>query len=170
MTSREPEMSQVRTTAIRGLLAEHIRQEPELRRRRVRRRALLWAGVGVLSLGVAGTGAAIVLGTAPVTDTSIVHCLSSTEPQLDGTYPGSSATIPDGSGPGRVDDALALCSQMWQQGVLDGAVDPTAPSQALDGRDIPALQVCVARDGSAAVVPSAHRGICPSLGMSAAEG
>ena len=113
------------------------------------------------------TGAAIVFGSAPVTDTTIVHCLSSTVRNVDGTYPGSSATIADGNGPGRVDDARALCAQMWEQGVLSPTVDPTAPTQGPGA--VPQLQVCVMRDGTAAVVPSSTPTVCQSLGMASLE-
>ncbi len=106
---------------------------------------------------------------APITDVSIVHCLSSIVPSADGTYPGSSATIADGAGPGRVDDALALCRQMWQQGILRGPVDPVAPTHSPGNVEVPNLQVCVMRDGTAAVVPSDNSAVCHSIGMAPLE-
>ncbi len=104
-----------------------------------------------------------------MTDKTIVHCLSSAIRGPNGTYPGSSATIADGAGPGRVDDAIALCSQMWQQGVLSGTVDPTAPTQTPGNITVPPLQVCVMRDGTAAVVPSENPSVCQSLGLAPLE-
>lgn len=96
-----------------------------------------------------------------------MHCLSSTTRGANGTYPGSSATIADGDGPGRVDDARALCAEMWEQGVLSPTVDPTAPTHTPGV--VPPLQVCVMRDGTAAVVPSNTASVCQSLGMSSLE-
>jgi hypothetical protein len=156
-------MSESRTQAIRELLAQRIRDEPAIRRKRARRRVAVWGSVGVVGAVALTTGAAVLLGSAPVTNDTIVHCLSSTTRDADGVYPGSSATIADGSGPGRVDDALSLCSQMWEQGVLSPTVDPIAPTHA-PGL-VPPLQVCVMRDGSAAVVPSSSDTVCQSLGM-----
>lgn len=167
MTPDEPEMSETRTHAIRELLARRIRDEPAIRRTRVRRRIAVWGGAGLAGAVALTTGAAILFGSAPVTDTTIVHCLSSTTRGADGTYPGSSATIADGDGPGRVDDARALCAQMWEQGVLSSTVDPTAPTQSPGV--VPPLQVCVMRDGTAAVAPSSNASVCQSLGMASLE-
>lgn len=167
MTRNEPEMSAARTHAIRELLAQRIRDEPAIRRTRARRRIVVWGSAGFVGAVVLTTGAAILLGSAPVTDKTLVHCLSSTTRGANGTYPGSSATIADGDSPGRVDDARALCAQMWEQGVLSPAVDPIAPTQSPG--TVPPLQVCVMRDGSAAVVPSSIASVCQSLGMASLE-
>lgn len=167
MTPEEPEMSETRTQAIRELLAGRIRDEPVIRRKRLRRRIALWGSAGIVGAVALTTGAAILFGSAPVTDKTIVHCLSSTTRSADGTYPGSSATIADGNGPGRVNDALALCSQMWKQGALSPTVDPTAPTHSPG--TVPPLQVCVMRDGTAAVVPSDNASVCQSLGMASIE-
>ena len=167
MTRNEPEMSEPRTQAIRELLAARIRDEPAIRRRRLRRRIALWCSAGLVGGAALTTGAAILFGSAPVTDKTIVHCLSDTTRGADGTYPGSSATIADGNGPGRVDDALALCAQMWEQGVLSPTIDPTAPTHSPG--TVPPLQVCVMRDGTAAVVPSSNDSVCQSLGMASLD-
>lgn len=169
MTPVEPEMSEARTQAMRELLSERIRSEPAIKRRRFRQRIAVWGSVGLFTVGVASTGAAILFGVTPVTDKTIVHCLSSTTRGPNGTYPGSSATIADGVGSGRVDDALALCGQMWKQGVLSSTVDPTAPTQSPGDVIVPPLQVCVMRDGTAAVVPSENPSVCQSLGMAPLE-
>lgn len=169
MTPDEPEMSEARTEAMRKILAERIRNEPAFRRRRIRKQIAIWSGAGLITAAVLTTGAAILFGSVPVTDKTIVHCLSSTTPNPDGSYPGSSATIATSNGPGRVDDALNLCEQMWEQGVLSPAVDPTAPTQSPGPVTVPALQVCVMRDGTAAVVPSENSSVCQSLGMASLE-
>lgn len=167
MTPAEPEMSSERTQAMRELLSARIQNEPAIRRRRLRRRFAIWGSVGLLTVGVAATGAAVLLGSGPVTDKTIVHCLSSTTRGANGAYPGSSATIADGGGAGRVHDAIALCAEMWEQGVLSSTVDPTAPTQRPGS--VPPLQVCVMRDGTAAVVPSEKPTACQSLGMASLE-
>lgn len=168
MQSDEPRMTEERTEAIRQLLAQHIREEPELRRRRLRRRALVWGGVGLVLAGGLTTGAAVLFGSSPVTNTTIVHCLSSPTRNADGSLPGSSASISDGAGPGAVRDALALCTEMWRQGVLSDGVNPTSPTQH-PGVVPPVLQVCVLKDGSAAVVPSESGTVCQSLGLARPE-
>ena len=168
MTSHPPEMTGTRTDAIRQLLAERVRDEPEFRRRRTRRRILTWGGIGLVTIGGLSTAGSILFGQAPITDHAIVHCLSSTVPQANGEFPGSAATVAHLGGPGRVDDALELCTEMWRQGVLSGPVDPlrsTYTPQAF----IPEMQVCVMRDGTAAVAPSDDPAICQSLGMASAE-
>ncbi|MET4582961.1 hypothetical protein ABIE21_002471 [Conyzicola nivalis] len=167
MPSQDPKMTEVRTDAIRGLLAETIRDEPEFRRRRIRRRLLIWGGVGLITIGGLSTAGSVLFGDAPLTDQSIVQCFSSTVPNADGTFPGSGATVATKDGPGRVDDALALCSEMWRHGILSSGYDPTAATYAPEETEVPALQVCVMRDGTAAVVPSEDAAICQALGMSA---
>lgn len=169
MNQYEPEMTPARTDAIRDLLADRIRNEPEFRRRRARRRWLIWGGIGVFAIGGLSTAGSILFNDAPITDKSLVYCLTSIVPEADGSYPSSAATIADPDGPGRVDDALQLCGDMWRNGILSGLVDPTAPTYAPTGIEVPELQVCVMRDGAAAVVPSESDAICQSLGMSDVE-
>lgn len=170
MTPEEPVMSEPRVDAVRRILAQQVRDEPELRRKRRRQRIVLWSGVGALTVGLATTGATMLLHAAEVTDRSIVHCLSSTTPNQDGSYPGSAATIAENDGPGRVDDALALCTEMWQQGVLSADVNPTAPTQNPGDAAVPPLQTCVLRDGTAAVVPGDSESICQAVGMASLNG
>lgn len=129
MSGNQPEMSDARTEAIRRLLADRVRSEPALRRRTLKVRVLVWGGIGLLAAGATATGASVLLDAARVNDKTIVHCLSSTTRGANGEYDGSSATIAEEFGPGRVDDAIALCTQMWEQGVLGSNVDPTAPAR-----------------------------------------
>ena len=169
MTQHEPEMTPERTDAIRGLLADTIRDEPEVRRRRTRRRWLVWGGVGVFAFGALGTAGSILVNTVPVTDKSLVYCLSSTVPGPDGEYMSSAATIANPDGPARVDDAVALCSDMWRHGVFSDDYDPTIPTYGPTEYDVPELQVCVRPDGAAAVVPSDSPEICQAIGLSKIE-
>jgi len=165
----EPEMTPARTEAIRELLAANIRDEPEIRRRRAYRRWLIWGGIGVFALGSLGTAGSILFNAVPVTDKSIVYCLSSTVPAPDGEYMSSAATLANPDGPARVDDAVALCSQMWQHGVFRDDYDPLAPTYGPTEYDVPELQVCVRRDGAAAVVPSKNPEICQAIGLAKIE-
>ena len=98
-----------------------------------------------------------------------MHCLSSASRNADGSYPGSQATIASESGEGRVEDATALCTQMWQQGVLHGDFEPGQASNPPG--TVPAhLQVCVMPDGSAAVVPGESEGVCQAIGLAPLRG
>jgi hypothetical protein len=156
-------MNPERVNAMREVLLLAIQDEPQLRARRIRRRIAILAGVGILVTGGAVTAGVMVLQSSQVSNTELVHCLSSTDRNPDGTYPGSQATIASGEGPGRVDDALALCTQMWQQGVLQKGFEPTEPNNSPG--TLPTLQLCVMGDGSAAVVPSDTPSICQTIGL-----
>lgn len=159
----EPKMTPERADAIRELLMKRLRDEPHERADRRRRRIVVGSLAGMLLVGGVATGATLVLNASQVSNMTLVQCLSSTDAKSDGTYPGSSATVENRGGPGRVTDALALCTQMWEEGALNDDSDPTAPTHA--PAVAPPLQVCVLRDGSAAVVPSTSESICLSLGM-----
>ncbi len=169
MSENLPEMSEARTQAIRDQLADCIRNEPSLRQKRIKRRVMLWGSIGLLAAGATATGASVLLDAANVSDKSIVHCLSSASRGANGEYPGSSATIAEDFGPGYVEDAIALCEQMWEQGVLDPNVNPTAPVQDGINGIAPLLQVCVMRDGTAAVVPSDTPAVCQTIGLAPVE-
>jgi hypothetical protein len=153
-----------RDDAIRGLLLDVIEAEPAARQRRIRRRWAVWGGVGVLIAASVGVGAGVVVKARSVSNTSIVHCLSSAHEGLGGKYADASATLAQSSGEPRVTDAVSLCTQMWQQGVLEPGYDPTATSNPPG--TVPAhLTVCVMKDGSAAVVPGDGRDLCQSIGL-----
>lgn len=163
MDSIGPEMTPERTDAIRGLLLCTLRNEPARRIQRQRRRVLVWASSFVLIAGVATTAATVLLQEKSVENTAIVHCYSSTAQGADGTYPGSSAAIADSNGRGQARDALALCTAMWEQGVFGAGFEPTTP--ASNPGVAPELQVCVMRDGSAAVVPGKSASVCQIVGL-----
>jgi hypothetical protein len=169
MNAHEPEMTPARTEAIRELLAANIRDEPALRRRRTHRRWLIWGGIGVFAVGSLGTAGSILFNAVPITDKSIVYCLSSTVPGADGEYPGSAAMLANPDGPPEVDDALALCSDMWRHGLFRDDFDPLSPTYGPIEYDVPELQTCVRRDGAAAVVPGDSPAVCQSIGLSKLE-
>ncbi len=108
-------------------------------------------GVGALVVG-AGTFAGTTLLThEEVTDTSWVQCLSEAQLNPDGSLPAHAATVasPDGMIP--IDDAKALCAQMWEAGVMTSA-DPldASPSPGVVPSE---FTVCVGDDGEAVVAP-----------------
>lgn len=164
MNEPSSERPSPRDVATRAMLLDHVRAEPVRRAREFRRRLIGWSSAGVLVLGVAATAGAMLMPPADVSNTELVHCLSAAERNADGSYPGSAATISSPSGEGRVADATAMCTLMWEQGVLDDGFDPTAASNP-PGRVPDELQVCVMDDGSAAVVPSPNESVCAALGL-----
>ena len=52
---------------------------------------------------------------------------------------------------------------MWEQGVLADGFEPTTPAN--EPGVVPELQVCVMRDGSAAVVPGESANVCQIVGL-----
>lgn len=159
-----PEMRPERTAAIERMLVENIRNEPRTRAVWGRRRALAWTGIGIGFIAAATTAGALLLGSQEVSDTEIVHCASRAEVTANGELPGSAATITaDSSRPGRVADALGLCTEMWSSGALEPGFDPLRADNPPG--NVPAdLTVCVMGDGSAAVVPG-RAGVCETLGL-----
>jgi len=158
----EPEMRPERADAIRSMLVEHVRTEPAVRARRRRNRIIGWSGLGVLAIGAAATAGALVLQPASVTEERWVQCLSEPTRNSDGSFPGSSAFISEDSG--LPDDPIEVCNIMWESGTLEPDFDPTAVTNP-PGRVPDDLQLCIADDGSAAVVPSSNESICAALGM-----
>ena len=166
---RGPSMRPERDAAIRAMLVEHVRDAPEAKAARRRRNWMLWSGAGVLAIGIGATAGTVVLQATQVSNTQIVHCLSSDQRAADGSYPGSQASLASIDEQGRVDDAIELCTSMWQQGVFEDGFDATSMSNP-PGAVPPAFQLCVMPDGSAAVVPSDEPAICSRLGLAPLEG
>lgn len=162
--SEVPEMRPARDRAIQSLLLENISAEPRARAQRQRRRVLVWGSIGAVVVAGTVTAGAVIQQASSVSNQEIVHCLDSAELGPNGSYSGASATISHLSGSGRVHDAVALCTQMWKQGVLNGGYDPLEPTNP-PGTVPAALQVCVMKDGSAAVVPSTSEGACQAIGL-----
>lgn len=167
MDNVDAKMTPERTDAIRGLLLQTLRNEPQRQRERSRRRFVIWASSFFLVSGVVATGATVILQGASVSNTAIVRCYSSTITDADGGYPGSSATIADDNGRGQAREALALCTAMWEQGALAEGFNPTTPTNAPG--IVPELHVCVMRDGSAAVVPGESSSVCQTVGLAPLE-
>lgn len=163
------EMRPFRSEAIRDALLSALRDEPMERARRKRRLYGVWGGLSALVVMLGVTAGAVILDATRISNTELVHCLSSATRNPDGSYPGSQATISTGTGEGRVEDALELCSQMWEQGVLNDGFDPDRPTNS-PGTAPPALQVCVMPDGSAAVVPGPTSAVCSMIGLAPLDG
>ena len=53
---------------------------------------------------------------------------------------------------------------MWEQGVLNDGYDPLKPTNP-PGTVPAGLQVCVMKDGSAAVVPGTSKNLCQAIGL-----
>lgn len=164
----EPEMTPERSEAIRDMLLQRVRDEPEFRRRRTRQRVVVGSLAGAVFMGAFATGAAVIVNARAVSDQTIVRCLTSDKPDADGVLPGSSAMVSSGSRVELIHDARALCSELWAQGMLTPSPDATAASHA--PVTVPKhLQVCVQDDGSAVVVPSDSKEICQDLGFAPAD-
>lgn len=162
------EMRPSREIAIRALVLEHVAESREAKVRKHRRKWFVWSGVCLLTVGLGSTAAGIVLQTQSVSNEHIVHCLSSEKRAADGSYPGPMASIASSDQKGRADDAVQVCSMMWEQGALDPGFDPTSTTNA-PGRLPDAFVVCVMPDGSAAVVPSTNLAVCTRLGLASLE-
>lgn len=165
---RGPAMRPERDAAIRAMLVDQVRSAPEVKAVRRRRNWLIWSGAGLLAIGVGATAGAVVLQAAQVSNRQIVHCLSSDQRAADGSYPGSQASLASTDEQGRVDDAVELCTLMWEQGVFEDGFDATSASNP-PGEVPPAFQLCVMPDGSAAVVPSDQPAVCSRLGLAPLE-
>ena len=171
MSDDEPgsAMRPERDAAIRAMLVEQVRDAPEVKAARRRRNWMIWSGAGVLAIGLGATAGAVVLQSTQVSNRQIVHCLSSDQRAADGSYPGSQASLASTDEQGRVDDAVELCTLMWEQGVFEDGFDPTSTTNP-PGEVPPAFQLCVMPDGSAAVVPSDEPAVCSRLGLAPLEG
>lgn len=115
----------------------------------------LWGRItiasGVLVVAGAGVAAVVLLEQRPVSDTSVVQCLEGPYRNSDGTLSGAAVSIatPDGVVP--IEDAEAVCIQMWESGAF-------AENDPLSATPAPAVApseftTCVTDAGEAAVVP-----------------
>lgn len=166
---QEPRLGAQKSAALERALVEYIRLD--VVRAKLRRRRYTLAGAVAAILLTAGgfTAGAILWGSAPVTDTGIVHCFSRPEIGPDGSYPGSAVAVAGGGGEHiPIEDAVQACAVLWEQGVFDEDFDPATASPS-PPRPIPEpLTVCVMRDGSAAVIPG-PASVCQTLGLAKRE-
>ncbi|KQP71393.1 hypothetical protein ASF40_06360 [Microbacterium sp. Leaf288] len=137
--------------AVQDLLIEKMRSDLS----RPKWWQTMWGRLSIAggALLVAGTAVAgvVLLETRPVSETLVVHCLDSPHRGADGSLPGAAVSIaaPDGVVP--IEDAEAVCEQMWLSGSLQepDALNPTpTPGDAPEE-----FTTCVTENGEAAVVP-----------------
>lgn len=175
MNDKRPRFNEERSKAIEQLLGK-VAQDgtPENRHfQNTRGKRILLSG---LVAAVAVSGAAIAL-QQPVTDKSSVACLARAE--LNGSqFPGTTATLGEGTRVGEpstrrnpmpIEDALALCKDLWAQNVLDskspgGTAHPSLYDRSFSHPVPNPLTVCVLQDGRAAVIPGDQE-VCASLGL-----
>ncbi|GAA2965955.1 hypothetical protein [Microbacterium schleiferi] len=137
--------------AIQDLLIEEMRRD--LARPKWWR--TIWGRIsivsGVLILSSTAVAALVLLESRPVSDTLVVHCLESPSRAPDGSLPGAAVSIaaPDGVVP--IEDAEAICAQMWSSGAF-GEEDVLNPTP-LPGEAPEEFTLCVTEDGEAAVAP-----------------
>jgi hypothetical protein len=106
---------------------------------------------GVLTVAGAGVAAVILLDERPVSETSVVHCLEGPYRNSDGSLSGAAASVATPDGVVAIEDAEALCIEMWKGGAFEDR-DPlsaTAPPGVAPTK----FTTCVTDDGEAAVVP-----------------
>ncbi|MGO4535973.1 hypothetical protein [Leifsonia sp. 2MCAF36] len=159
-----PDMTAVRTDAIRDTLLDQVRTETARRHRTLRRRFAVWGGIGVLVIGGVATAATAIVQAQRVTNSDIVYCFASSQRGSDGQFTYAAATLHDAAiNAGAVSDPVSVCRDMWRRGALDKGTDQLSASPAPHA--VPSqLQVCVMDDGSPAVVPG-RPSICQAIGL-----
>jgi hypothetical protein len=174
-TTRPQHFNEERSKAIEQLLA-NVAQDgtPENRRfQDTKGKKILLSGVAV---ALAVSGAAVVL-QMPVTDKSSIACFARAE--LNGNqFPGTTATLGEGTrvdepstqrNPIPIEDALALCRDLWAQHAFDpkspnGMAHPSLYDRSFSYAIPNPLTLCVLSDGRAAVIPG-DEDVCASLGL-----
>ncbi|ANF30726.1 hypothetical protein A0130_02665 [Leifsonia xyli] len=167
-----PATQQERRAAIREALVT-VAEKNTAANRRLRNIRRAWILIPTAAAAVALTAGGLAFAQyANVTDKSNVACFARAELDPFGNFPGTHAAVADesGNGPASVEDARALCSDLWAQNILDAQTpNGTAPHDAYDRSFShpvpPELAVCVMHDGTAAVVPG-DDSVCAKLGLS----
>lgn len=106
---------------------------------------------GVLAVAGAGVAAVVLLEERPVNETSVVQCLEGPHRNSDGTLSGAAVGIATPDGVVAIEDAEAVCAEMWESGAF-GESDPLSASPS-PGVAPSEFTVCVTDGGEAAVVP-----------------
>jgi len=141
--------------------------------RRFRRRQ---GAITLIPLVVAGlllTAGAVAASQVNVTNRNEVFCAARAEKDIWGTMPGTTAVegvgtlgeTPGGAVP--IMDAVALCSDLWAQHVLDASTPNgtfVGPTDRSFSHPVPDLVECVMKNGAAAVIPG-EPGACQLLGL-----
>lgn len=106
---------------------------------------------GVLTVAGAGVAAVVLLDERPVSETSVVHCLEGPYRNSDGSLSGAAASVATPDGVVAIEDAEALCVEMWEGGAFEDH-DPMSATP-IPGIAPTRFTTCVTDDGEAAVVP-----------------
>ncbi len=136
---------------VQDLLIERMRRDLS----RKKWWATIWGRIaicgGALALVGSGVAAVVLLEERPVNETSVVQCMEGPYRNSDGTLSGAAVSIATPDGVVAIEDAEALCAQMWESGAF-AETDPLAatPAPAQAPSD---FTVCVTDQGEAAVVP-----------------
>jgi hypothetical protein len=133
------------------------------------RRRWRWPGVA------AAAGAVIVLSTGAVTYAHYQRVTNKTDARcytVASTVGGDHYTTVAAAGlpgrPGRVEDALSVCGDLWREGFLrTGASGIARPDGNPVRYRVPPLVVCTMADGTAAVFPGSGD-TCAKLGLATA--
>lgn len=179
MSGTAPNFNEQRSAAIRRLLLDTAeRGTPENRRAKQIHRAWIIIPSAALALGL--TGGAVALLQAPVTEKSHVLCFARAE-RTGTSFAGGTVTVlretkgvPLQAPPVvPIDDAVAVCSDMWKQHALDASIPNGSPGPGQEdptfSHPVPnPLTVCV-WDGVAAVIPGGPA-VCAKLGLAPLEG
>lgn len=107
--------------------------------------------IGSLAVVSTAVAAVILLDSRPVTDTGVVHCLESATRNQDGSLSGAAVSVAAPGGVVQIDDAIAICEQMWAAGSFNSE-DPLDPDPT-SGTVPDSFTTCVTPDGAAAVAP-----------------
>ncbi|MFC0678301.1 hypothetical protein ACFFGH_10660 [Lysobacter korlensis] len=158
----------------RARTRDRLTRQVEKDTRRRRRNPWIFIVPSLVLVGAVVTGALALL--LPVTNQNVVHCFARAEIRDDGSYPGGGVAFGNAGSDVivAIEDAIAACTLLWQDGMLDPADEdgatggngtpPPPPNPDRNSPVPPELTVCVMRDGTAAVVPGDEE-VCTRLGL-----
>ncbi|MBM7024986.1 hypothetical protein [Clavibacter zhangzhiyongii] len=171
-----PQMHPARVDAVDDMLRGVLHRD-ERRARRAPRRRIAWLLVPLAAGGgIFMTASSSRSEIAPVTDQSKVACFSRAEfsagnMDFPGTYV-ETLSQPGADGiSGRVQqtDPVGLCTSMWEQGMLNPAIEEGSSHNDFSTvTATPELTVCVLPSGTAAVLPGGND-TCARVGLSRAQ-
>lgn len=181
MTHEEPSgvrFSPDRSAAIRKLLV-NVPEPGTPENKLLQRIQRVWIVIPVVAGSLLLTAGAVVAIQAQVTNTDHVNCFARAELNFWGEFPGTRVTLLEGTigesegGAVPITDALALCSDLWAQHLLDATLPSGVSPDPVDrtfSYPVPdPLTVCVMDDGMAAVIPGGPE-VCRRLGLAERSG
>lgn len=148
-----------RRAALYHVLTEEVARTREPWWRRSRRAATVGIGAAALVFAGGAASAGYVM-FRPATELQTVWCYNA--PSLDEDQRILAGAANEGAGPIDINDPVAVCSQVWRDGLLptEGASDaPVVPAD-----EAPPLTACTLSDGVAAVFPGDEE-TCPGLNL-----